>query len=248
MRPSRTTPPALLAVLALALGAIAVGTVPPAAAADKGKSTGDRVWLAPDYASYPVTSIALLPPATYDGSVENRKMVENTIGQTLRGSGHRWASPFLVRDYLLKAGGDSLTKALNDKLLKNPRIDSLDAPYLSRTLRTRAILTVRIDQMERRELEPGQSGRPTTTVQLRGALVDSTGRLLWTVNSNETMEGAQQDASANVIGVKASGLNNSAVGGTSPAPLFQEVLLKVCKRWAEQFPRKAAADSTGTAG
>lgn len=247
MRPSRTTPPALLAVLALVLGALAMGAVLPAAAADKGKGTGDRVWLAPDYASYPVASIALLPPATYDGSVENRKLVENTIGQTLRGSGHRWVSPFLVRDYLLKAGGDSLAQALNDKLLKNPRIDSLDAPFLSRALRTRAILTVRIDQMERRELEPGQSGRPTTTVQLRGALVDSTGRLLWTVSSNETMEGAQQDASANVIGVKASGLNNSAVGGTSPAPLFQEVLLKVCKRWAEQFPRKAAADSAGTA-
>jgi hypothetical protein len=189
----------------------------------------------------------MLPPATYDGSVENRKLVENAVGQSLRGTGHRWVSPFLVRDYLLKAGGDSLTKAINEKLVKNPRVDSLDAPFLSRAMRARAILSVRIDQMERRELEYGQSGRPATTVQLRAALVDSTGRLLWTASSSETMEGAQQEAQGNVIGVKASGLNNSAVGGTSPAPLFQEVLLRVCKRWGEQFPRKATADSTGAA-
>jgi hypothetical protein len=241
MRRPRTASLVMFAVLALAAGTPSSGH-----AADKNRSTGDRVWEAPDLARYPVRSIALLPPASYDGSVENRKLVETAIGQTLRGSGHRWASPFLVRDQLLKAGGDSLVKALAEKLLKNPRLDSLDAPYLSRTLRTRGILTVRIDQMERRELEPGQSGRPTTTVQLHGALVDSTGRLLWTVSSNETMEGAQQDGQANVIGVKASGLNNTAVGGTSPAPLFQEVLLRVFKRWAEHFPGPPPADSTGT--
>ncbi len=242
MRHSRTASLVSRAVLALVLGVAAV-----AAAADRNKPVGDRYWLSPEFANYPIASIAMLPPATYDGNLENRKLVENAIGQSLRGSGHRWVSPFLVRDYLLKSGGDSLTKAIHDKLLRNPRIDSLDAPFLSRALRTRAILTVRIDQMERRELEQGQSGRPTTTVQLRAALVDSTGRLLWTVNSSETAEGSQQEAQANVIGVKVSGLNNSAIGGTSPAPLFQEVLLKICRRWAEQFPRKAAPDTAGTA-
>lgn len=242
MRHSRTASLASRAVLALVLGVAAV-----ASAADKNKTVGDRYWLSSEFVNFPVVSIAMLPPATYDGNIENRKLVENAVGQALRGSGHRWVSPFLVRDYLLKNGGDSLTKAIHDKLLKDPRIDSLDAPFLSRVLRTRAILTVRIDQMERRELEQGQTGRPTTTVQLRAALVDSTGRLLWTVNSSETAEGAQQEAQANVIGVKASGLNNSAIGGTSPAPSFQEVLLKICKRWTEQFPKKAVPDTTGTA-
>lgn len=208
---------------------------------------GDRLWTAPDLAAYPVKSIAMLPPATYDGNLEARKLVEHAVGQALKASGHRWASPFLVRDYLLKAGGDSLLKAINDKLLKDPRVDSLDAPYLSRTLRARALLTVRVDQLERRELEHGQSGRPSTTVQLRAALVDSTGRLLWTVYSSETVEGTFQEAGANVIGVKASGLNNTAVGGTSVAPPYHEVLAKVCQRWTDPFPRRAAPD-TSSAG
>ncbi len=216
-------------------------------AADRSKSAGDRFWVAPDIARYPVTSIAMLPPVTYDGNVDARKLVESAVGQALKGSGHRWVSPFLVRDYILRGGSDSLAKALNEKLLKNPRLDSLDAPLVSRTLRARAILTVRVDQMERRELEAGQSGRPATTVQLRAALVDSTGRLLWTAYSNETLEGAQQDAESNVIGVKASGLNNEGIGNTTSAPLYPEVLSKLCQRWTEPFPKRAAAD-TSSAG
>lgn len=210
------------------------------------RSTADHVWMAPDIANYPVGSIALLPPATFDGSVDARKLVETAVGQALKGSGHRWVSAFLVRDYLLKAGGDSLGKALTQKLLKNPRIDSLDAPFVSRTLRARALLTVRVDQLERRELEAGQTGRPSTTAQLRAALVDSTGRLLWTVYSNETLEGPQQEAESNVIGVKASGLNNEGIGNTTAAPPFMEVLSKVCQRWADSFPKRAAPDTSGT--
>ena len=219
-------------------------------AATKEKLSGTQFWVAPDLAAYPVKSIAMLPAAAFDGSIENRRLVESSVGQALRGSGHRWLSPTSVRDLLMRMGSDSLGTALNEKLLKQrePRLDSLDAPFVSRTLRARAILSVRIDQMERRELEPGQSGRPTTSVLLRAALVDSTGRLLWTASSSQTLEGAQQEArGGNVIGVKASGLNNSAVGGTSAAPLFQEVLLQICTRWAEQFPKKAVSDTAGAA-
>ncbi len=234
-----------LTVVSLVVALAAVSAV--ALAAGPKKTLGDQFWTTPDLASYPVASIALLPPATYDDNADARKQVELAVGQALRGSGHRWASAMLVRDLLMKTGGDSLVHAINEKLLKDPRLDSLDAPRVARIVRTRALLTVRVDQLERRELEIGQSGRPSTSVQLRAALVDSTGRLLWTVYSNETLEGSAQDANANVIGVKASGLNNTAVGGTTSAPSYAEVLTKVCQRWTESFPRRAAQDSSRAA-
>jgi hypothetical protein len=240
----RTTRDRRRLAAAAVLGALLATTL--AVHAAEKKSAGDRFWTAPDLASYPVQSIALLPPATYDGNVDARKHVEMAVGAALKGSGHRWASPFLVRDYLLKAGGDSLLKAINDKLLKNPRVDSLDAPFLARTTRTRALLTVRVDQLEKRELELDQSGKPATTAQLRAALVDSTGRLLWTATTSETVEGAYQQAGGNVIGVKASGLNTTAVGNQSPAPAFPEVLGKITRRWAEAFPKRAAPDTTAS--
>lgn len=241
----RRTPRGRRLAAACVLAALVVAAFG-AHAAEK-KTAGDRFWTSPDLASFPIHSIALLPPATYDGNLEARKQVEAAVGAALKGSGHRWASPFLVRDYLLKAGGDSLLKAVNDKLLKNPRVDSLDAPFLARVTRTRALLTVRVDQLEKRELELDQSGKPSTTAQLRAALVDSTGRLLWTVYTSETVEGAHQQADANVIGVKASGLNTTSIGNKSAAPAFPEVLAKVTRRWAEAFPKRAAPD-TSTAG
>jgi hypothetical protein len=189
----------------------------------------------------------MLPPVTYDGNAEARNLVEQAVGTALKASGHRWVSPFLVHDALLKNGGDSLAKALNAQLLKDARLDSLVAPGLSRLLRARALLTVRVDEMERRELESDQSGRPSTSIQLRAALVDSTGRLLWTLSSSETMEGPQQEPGSAVIGVKESGLNNTPIGVVSPAPTFQEVLAKMCVRWMGAFPKRAAPDSSGTA-
>ena len=229
------------------LAALALLALTALEAAGKSAPPGDRPWTTPDIARFPVASIAMLPPATYDGNAEASRLVEQAVGQALRGSGHRWVSPFIVRDVLLKNGGDSLSKAINAKLLQDPRVDSLDAQRLSRLFRARALLTVRVDEMERRELELDQSGRPSTSIQLHAALVDSTGQLLWTLYSSETMEGAQQEPGGNVIGVKASGLNNSAVGAVSPAPTYQEVLAKMCLRWTDAFPKRAAPDSSGTA-
>ena len=238
MRPSRLV---LTFITLLVLAGLGIAVV----AAAKSTPPGDRSWTAPDIDRYPVASIAMLPPATYDGNADARKQVEQAVGLALKGSGHRWVSPFLVRDVMVKNGGDSLTKVINEHLLKNPRVDSLEAPRLSRLFRARALLTVRVDEMERMELEANQSGRPTTSIQLSAALVDSTGRLLWTMSSSETVEGAQQDPGANVIGVKASGLNTTAVGAISPAPTYEEVLAKMCARWTDAFPKRAAADSSG---
>ena len=237
MRAARLVP---IGLMFLGLAALAF------AAAKEKAAQGDRWWTTPDIKNYPVASIAMLPPATYDGNVDSRKQVELAVGQALKGSGHRWVSPFLVRDDIVKNGGDSLAKALNDKILKDPRLDSLDAPRMSRLFHARALLTVRVDEMERRELEADQSGRPTTSIRLRAALVDSTGRLLWTMDSNETMEGPPQDANANIIGMKVSGLNNTPVGNISAAPAYPEVLSKMCARWTDVFPKRAAPDSSGS--
>ena len=225
----------LLVMLALTL---------PALAADKKGKPIDLFWTAPDLSSYPATSIAFMPVATFDNNLEAQRLTEAAIAQAFRPSGHRWVSPTLTRDWLAKAGGDSLVKAFKDALLRNPRIDSTQAPFFSRIARTRALLTVRVDQFEKRLLELNQSGRPATTVQLRAALVDSTGRLLWSASGGETLEGPYQDPNANPIGVNASGLNNTPIMAQGGAPDFREVLSKVLARWADAFPKKPAADST----
>ncbi|MEO5989751.1 MAG: hypothetical protein ABIU54_14705 [Candidatus Eisenbacteria bacterium] len=220
--------------------AAALASMSGVAHAQKHARKVDLFTLAPDYAQYGVQSVAFLPVATFDGSLEARRLTEATVGQALRGAGYRWVSPTLAKEWLGRAGGDSLQKALNDQLLRSPRLDSLQAPMFSRIARTRALLTVRVDQFERRELEFNQSGRPATTVSLKAALVDSSGRLLWSAAGSETVEGPFQDPTTNPLGVKSSGLNNMPITGQGGAPTFIEVLNKLLARWAEHFPARPA--------
>ena len=238
MRPFTTT--ASLAGLAGMLLASALIVAAPARA-DRKTRSNDRFWTAPELSELPVSSIALLPVVTFDGNLEARRITELSIGQALRGSGHRWVSANTAREYLRRAGGDSLANSIQTSVLERERVDSLQAPTVCAAARTRAVLTVRVDQWEQRKLEFNQSGTPTTTIKLRAALVDSTGRLLWSASGSETMEGPYQDASANTIGVKASGLNNVPLTNQGGAPTFQETLTKLLSRWSPEFPKKAAA-------
>ena len=73
-------------------------------------------------------------------------------------------------------------QAVRGEILKNVRVDSLTAPRLCAKLRTDAVLTLRVDLWEQLPVLWNQSGRPMTTVQLKAALVDSTGALLWSAS------------------------------------------------------------------
>ena len=224
-----------LCVLALAT------TVASSAGAGKAPSKSDAVWQAPDFASFDVRSIAMLPVVTFDNSLDARRYTENAIGQSLRGTGYRWVSTQVTRDQIVREGGDSLFKAFTQVLLRTGRLDSLDAPRFSRATRARALFTVRVDRFERMELPFDQSGKPTTTVQLTAALVDSTGRLLWTAGGSETAEGPYQDAGASTLGVRASGLNNTPMTNQGGAPSYAETLNRLLARWLPKFPAGPAS-------
>ena len=222
---------ALLCALALAAALPAAG---------RPEKNVDLVWVAPDFASFGVHSIALLPVVTYDGSVEARRTVESGIVSTFPRDAYRWVSPIVSRDEIVNAGGDSLLKALGEPVLKVGRLDSLAAPACSRLLHVRALLTVRVDQFEKRELRFDESGKPTTTIQIHAALVDSTGRLLWSASGTENAEGPYQDPSTNPIGVNASGLNNQPITNQGGAPSFQETLRTLLARIVASFPGATA--------
>lgn len=213
----------------------------PTSAADKKGKKLDAIYVHPEFARFGITSIAMLPPASYDRNLQSEKLADQTWGAALRGSGYRWLGSTSARELLLRApGGDSLHQLARAKLLEQPRVDSLLAPGLCQRLRVGAVLTLRIDRWEKLEMEFNQAGKPSTSVQLRAALVDSSGALLWSASGSETAEGPYHDPSAGVIGVKSSGLGTQPVTGQGGAPSFIEVLNTLLTRWAEQFPPKPA--------
>ena len=230
-----------LAVATLLLAALAT----PAGSADKKVKRVDTIWVHPDLARFNIQSIAMLLPVSYDRNLQTEKLADGVWGASLRGTGYRWLGGATSRDLLARTpGGDSLSLLVRNRLLENPRVDSLLAPPLCQRLRTDAVLTLRIDRWEKLEMEFNQAGKPSTSVQLKAALVDSSGALLWSASGSETAEGPYHDPTAGVIGVKSSGLGTTPVTGQGGAPSFNEVLNTLFTRWVPQFPAKAAPPAT----
>jgi len=220
------------------------------AAAKKDKKL-DLFWTHPEISSHGFRTVALLPAATFTHDLNAEKEVEFAWSPLARGTGYRWFFSSMTKDLLRRAfGGDSVLLAVRKGVLKDGRVDSLSARSLCKALRVGAVLSIRADQWEQIQMEWNQTGTPSTTVQMRAALVDSSGRLLWTVSGSETGEGPMHQADSGTLGVKSSGLGLQAVTGQGGAPAFQEVLSPLFTRWINGFPAQAtpAAAPTPTPG
>lgn len=240
LNPRRLVRAALTACVALWLAISLHAT--PATAAKKEKLI-DLFWATPDSAALAaVGSIAQLPAATFDHVSQNERAVEMAWSQSFGANGYRWVSSTTSRNLLREgAGGDSVTKAVRDMILKNGQVDSVAAASVCARLRVRAVLSVRVDQWDQRKIEWAESGKPSTNVRLRAALVDSLGRLLWSASGSEFAEGPYQQAVAQPPG--APDLNRGDTdrkqGGGPPDP--GEVLMRLFKRWAPQYPARVPA-------
>jgi hypothetical protein len=231
--------PALLTVLGLAALPASGGAAP---------RTPDLIWVHPRFDSLRVQSVALLPSVSFDKNHRNESFVETMFARALQPAGYRWITPQVAREKIQSAGGDSAVAALNNVILKTGRVDSLSAQRVCSALRTSALMSVRLDQFEQTQVEWNQSGKPTTSVRLRAALVDSTGRLLWSASGSETGEGQYHEADAGTTGVNGSGLNTTPTTAQGGAPSFEDVTTRLLDRWMKRFPaRPAAATSVAPA-
>ena len=232
------TAAALLAAL-LAHGALA----------RDGTRSPDLIWAHPRFDSLGVQSVALLPAVSYDKNRRNEGFVENQFAKALQPTGYRWMTPLVAREMIRSAAGDSGLAALNARVLSEGRVDSLTARRLCRALRTGALMSLRLDQFEQTQVDWNQSGKPTTTIRLRAALVDSAGRLLWSAAGGETGEGQYHEADAGMTGVKGSGLSTTPTTAQSGAPSFEDVSARLFARWMKRFPARAsAANQAGPPG
>jgi hypothetical protein len=231
----------------LAFAVLALGALPAGAAKPKPAKGGDIIWIHPAYASLAAPSIAFLPTVAYDRNAQSEKTVENIFPLVLRSSGYRWISPTSARDRIRETLGDSALLALHAGILKNARTDSLGANRVCRALRVAALLSTRVDLFEQVEVEWNQSGKPSTAVQGHAALVDSTGRLLWSAAGSETAEGQYHDPNAATVGVKGSGLDQQPITAQSGAPSFDEVATRLFTRWGQHFPPLPSAPPAAAA-
>ncbi len=229
--------PAVLASATLALAALLMASA--VAHAAKPPKPVDRIWTHPDFASFGVGAIALLPAASFDNQLDAERQVDAALGVALRSTSYRWVSSVTTRAMLRSSGGDSLLRAVRNQIVERGRVDSLAAPRLCALLRVQALLAVRIETWEQVAMEWDQSGKPTTSAALRAALVDSLGRLAWTAQGREVAEGPYHEARPPALGMSSSGLGTQPVGNETRPPGFDTVLAPMFARWVAAYPPRS---------
>lgn len=211
----------------------------------------DHLWAHPDPRSIRLTAVAMLPAVGFDDVVPAEHGAELELMKLIKDSGYRWVSPATSRDMLRAAGGESLLLANKQDILAHGRIDSLRVATICAKLRVNGLLTIRLDRAEQVSIQSDQSGKPTTTVQVSAAMVDSLGRRVWSASGTQVAEGPEMQGS--VTGVGGSGVGGvapSAVVVKSNAPDWPFVYGPMFDRWVKTFPPRArmaggaAADSS----
>jgi len=227
---------------ALALAALMLAaSVLPGSAAPRRERQIDNIRTRPDLASVRLTAIAMLPAASFDGVAPAERHAEGELMKSIRDAGFRWITAPTTREMLRLSGGDSLLKATREAILKGDRIDSLKVPGLCARLRVNGLITVRVERAEQISIQSDQSGRPSTTVQVRATLLDSLGGVVWSASGSELVEGLELQAEGTgAVGGGSGNLTQPATQVRNNAPDWPLALQPLYVRWAPTFPRRAA--------
>ena len=223
------------------MGAAALLVLTSAGNKDVRRPSGDLIFRHPRFAQLAPTSIALLPAASFDANAERERLLTATWAASLGGGGYRWMSASTARTILSgDSAGAALMAAARAAVLQKSRVDSTIAQGMCRKLRVSAVLGVRLDEWETQSIEPTQSGKPWSRAYVRSALIDSAGRLLWSAEGSETVEGAEHEAVVDG-GIGGSAPRSDFAGGAGSPPRPQDVFQRIATRWAAVFPSRFAA-------
>jgi hypothetical protein len=158
--------------------------LPVVAAGKPREAAPDRVWSHPDLERLRPERIAVLPVVSFVYLPKERSYLEDIWLQRMAASRHIWMPAVLCRERMAATSrhGDSLLNAIDNQVRSRGRVDSTACRKLARLLESQGLLCLRIDRWER------QTGR--VYIDMTASLVDSTGRLLWRVSSEERLESA----------------------------------------------------------
>ena len=222
-------------LLLLVLVAAGVAVLPGADAVAKKK----KAFLHPEYASFQVRSIAMLPWSTRghdDGAVPIMKRVRSIA---LSKSGYRFMSETRFRGTARNVGGDSLYQALEKQWQKSSELEAGTLTALGKLVSVDAILASFIDKWERNVIDYNVRGNSRTEIAVRFSLYSMvTGDLLWTARLSEEGEGPYNDPSlGNVVGISPKAQSRVRTSTPLDPPRFEEIAAKVQKQLKKHFPR-----------
>lgn len=236
--------------VAVALGLLVA--VAPAAHA-KGPVLIDEQWIDPAFATHDPAKVAVIPAVTLL-DFNPAHLATDLFFNQFRGDGRAWLPPALCR---LRFGAtpherDSVFRALALQVRREGRPDPATAAELARRLGVDALVFVRVDRWEH-----VTNPAPSTQIEARVEMLDSTGASLWrsrarsrlfgeSVRASVEMPAASSgltDQNSMIPGSVSSGSagGSTAAGGatatsTSPAPTTYSVQQQATTKLQELRP------------
>lgn len=234
----------------LAVLLLLVACTPTAHAAKRDREI-DHIDTNPNLPSIRLTAVAMLPAASYDNVGPAERHAEGELMKAIRGSGYRWITAPTTRDRLRDSGGDSLLKVVRERVLKSDTLGAALASDLCARLRVNGLITVLVERASQISIQSDQSGKPSTSVQVRAVLMDSLGTRVWRASGSEVLEGPEAQAqAAGGAGGESRGLTPTSTQPRDNAPEWPLAYQPLFLRWAPTFPPRssmaggAPADST----
>jgi hypothetical protein len=226
-------------LLALALVAPRAGH---AADTRTGKVKKNQAWVAPDFATYAITTIGMAPVSSIDHVEENERLFRGAIETgfgTLEGYRLQGTSWFL--DGVRKAGAAGALAAMEKTAFAGARADSVTLAALQGKVHVDAILFSRLSTWTRQVVDVNTRGQSFTQVGGDFALVSTKdGAVVWRGNFLEKGDGPYNDPNTAEVTERDATGNSTARQAQLEPPSYREVLEKLTNRVCSTVPKAPA--------
>ena len=217
--------PALLAMTAASAGAA---------------SKQNDQYLNPQFASYKVATIAILPTIVLPSAHGADETMGQALERNLTPLGYRWVSVSALRAALVAAKQPGAVDAISERVRKSAPADTAALQTVAQTGIADAVLVPVVTTWEREMIEITMSGQSMTQIAMTAYLYSTrTGELLWSRKFQVKGEGPYNNADGSeVVGVKSGGLDNSQMRTSTSLdpPTYEEIAAKLAAQVRDALP------------
>lgn len=230
--------------------AIAVAALAVSGCGTAGKMTpkADTIFLAPDYASRGIGTVALLPMANATGEADAEKILGNALESQLASrTDYEFMTVERLRRKAQTAGLSADLESLQRQWVQAREFKAGLSRKLADGLDIDAFLVGEITKWDKRDLKSQETGYPSSEVSARVHLMEArTGEKLWEATADRIVKGPYHDPTNQEVTqfVDDAGIVRGSGGKpvqTVEAPSIREVADEVAVDIVMAIPKKAAA-------
>jgi hypothetical protein len=239
--------PAVLAVVALA-----AAPATPAAAADAKpavKLKKNQAWVAPDWNSRGIRSIAIAPLRSVERNPEAEALARRGLEAALAGRPFRFRGAGTILEAVKLGRAEAPWAAAVAAAAKGAPLDSATAGPVGAALRTDALLFTSVTHWQRYVVDAQTRGSSFTQVGVDAVLYSlADGAVVWRGSFVEKGDGPYNEPQSGDRDLRDPSGNLEARKSSLEPPAYEVVIEKLMERVAAALPRPAPAPAAAPAG